>query len=88
MTFEQCHATLTAIRRKQGTRCPLVRVDYGGTVFRGRLARTDSDPETCHDRESPFGVLVLENLGLGRTPETILQIANIPEGGLHPLEES
>ena len=36
---------LVSIRRKQGTRCPLVRVDYAGTVVRGRLARADSDPE-------------------------------------------
>jgi hypothetical protein len=87
MTFEQCHNTITHIRRKQGTRCPLVRVDYAGKVVRGRLARSDSDPEHHHDGASPYGVLVLESLGLSRTPETILQIANIPEGGLHPLDE-
>jgi hypothetical protein len=33
-------------------------------------------------------VLVLENLGLTRSPETILQIANIPAGGVKELEES
>ena len=30
-------------------------------------------------------MLVLENLGLGRGPETILQIANIPEDGIVDL---
>jgi hypothetical protein len=86
MTFEQCHAALVAIRRKQGTRCPLVRVDYAGTVIRGRLARADSDPEHRRDPSSPYGVLVLQSLGLTHGPETIVQIADIPEGGLLPLE--
>ncbi len=88
MTFEQCNATLAAIRREQGTRCPLVRVDYAGTIVLGRLARSDSDPEQRWDRNSPYGVLVHENPGLSFSPETILQIANIPEGGLHPLVAS
>lgn len=88
MTFEECHLALAAIRRNQGTRCPLIRVDYGGTVFHGRLARADSDPERRTQSASPYGVLVLEGLGLCRVPETILQIANIPAGGLHALEAS
>ena len=88
MTFEQCQTALMTIRRRQGTRCPLVRVDYGGAVYRGRLARADSDPEYRNrkDPSSPYGVLVLENLGLGRGPETILQIADIPAEGLKPLD--
>ncbi len=85
MTFEDCHAILTAIRCKQGTRSPLIRVDYGGKVVLGRLARTDSDPEQRRDPSSPYGVLVLENPGLIRTPEMILQIANIADGGLRDL---
>jgi hypothetical protein len=88
MTFDECSTTLANIRRKQGTRCPLVRVDYAGAVFRGRVARADSDPEFRPDNSSPYGVLVLENLGLSRSPETILQIANIPAGGVKELEES
>jgi hypothetical protein len=87
MTFEECYAALTSIRTQQGTPRPLVRVDYAGTVFRGRLARTDCDPGARHDARSPYGVLVLENLGLSRLPETILQIADIPDGGLHPLDD-
>jgi hypothetical protein len=82
MTFEQCHENLHTIRRRQGTRCPAVRVAYNGTVYQGRLTRADSDPEYRRPGESPFGVLVLENLGLGRGPETILQIASIPEDGI------
>jgi hypothetical protein len=88
MTFDQCHATLTTIRRKQGTRCPLIRVDYGGQIIRGRLARSDSDPEHRRDTSSPYGIIVLEQLGLTRGPETVLQIANIPDDGLHPLDEN
>ena len=82
MTFEQCHANLLAIRRKQGTRCPAVKVAYNGMIYQGRLTRADSDPEFRRASSSPFGVLVLENLGLGRGPETILQIASIPEDGI------
>ncbi len=89
MTFEQCQSVLVSIRRKQGTRCPLVRVDCAGNVFRGRVARSDSDPDarTPHDRISPFGVIVLENPGLARSPETILQIAEIPADGVQSIEE-
>ncbi len=86
MTFEQCQTVLVSIRRRQGTRCPLVRVDYAGTTVRGRLARADSDPENRRG-DSPFGVLVLESLGLVRGPETILQIANIPADGLHSIDD-
>jgi hypothetical protein len=86
MTFEQCQHALVAIRRKQGTRYPLVRVDCGGAVYRGRLARADSDPEFVNDRSSPYGVLVLEQVGLSRGPETIVQIASIPQDGLKPFE--
>ncbi|WP_422929527.1 hypothetical protein [Singulisphaera sp. PoT] len=86
MTFEECHATLTAIRKEQGTPRPLVRVDYGGTTFRGRLTRSDSDVQNRRDGGSPYGVLVLTGMGLTTAPETILQIANIPPDGLRPLE--
>lgn len=88
MTFDECRAVLTSIRARQGTPRPLVRVDCAGTVFRGRLARTDCDPGVPHDARSPYGVLVLENLGLSRLPaETILQIADIPREGLLPLDD-
>lgn len=88
MTFEECHRQLVAIRRQQGTRCPLVRVDYGGSIYQGRLTRSDSDPEHRRDSASPFGVLVLETLGLGRGPETVLQIANIPSGAIESLNSN
>jgi hypothetical protein len=89
MTFAQCHSVLVSIRRKQGTRCPLVRVDCAGSVFQGRLSRSDSDPDaqTHHDMNSPFGVIVLENPGLARAPETILQIAEIQADGVQSIEE-
>lgn len=85
MTFEQCHANLMTIRRRQGTRCPVVKVAYNGMIYQGRLTRADSDPEMRRAADSPFGVLVLENLGLARGPETILQIASIPEDGIVDL---
>ena len=86
MTFEKCQSVLGTLRRRQGTRTPLVRVDYGGTVFTGRVARSDSDATARRPDASPYGVLVLETPGLVRGPETILQIANIPDGGIHPIE--
>jgi hypothetical protein len=85
MTFEQCRDHLTTIRREQGTDQPLIRVDFAGTAYRGRLARTDSDQAY---RQSPYGVLVLESLGLARAPETILQIASIPPGGIRDINEN
>ena len=87
MTFDQFQDALSDIRAKQGTRCPLVRIDYAGMVVRGRLARADSDPGSQHASNSPYGVVVVESPGLCRAPETILQIANIPENGVHALEE-
>jgi hypothetical protein len=51
------------------------------------VARSDSDPERRREATSPFGLLVLESPGLQRGPETILQIASIPENGLHSLDD-
>ena len=86
MTFEKCHTTLAAIRRRQGTRSPLVRVNYGGVVYQGRVARSDSDPEVNHGIPKPFGLLVLDQPGLVRAPEMVLQIAGIPDDGLQSIE--
>ncbi|WP_435016568.1 hypothetical protein TA3x_004136 [Tundrisphaera sp. TA3] len=85
MTFEQCQANLMTIRNRQGTQCPVVKVAYNGTFYQGRLTRADSDPENRGDSPSPFGLLVLESLGLGRGPETILQIADIPADGIRDM---
>ena len=87
MTFDKCHSTLLAIRRRQGTRSPLVRVEYGGTTYKGRVARSDSDPENHRDNPSPFGLLVLEQPGLTPAPATFLQIAGIPDDGLKSVED-
>ena len=88
MTFEQCHANLMQIRRSQGTRCPAVRIAYNGTIYQGRLTRADSDPENRRLPDARYGVIVLESLGLARGPETILQIASIPEDGICDLASS
>jgi hypothetical protein len=88
MTFEQCQANLAAIRSKQGTDSPEIRVDYGGAAYRGRLARTDTDRAEARENGSPYGLLVLEAPGLDRGPETILQIANIPPGGIRDINEN
>ncbi len=86
MTFEQCHANLMAIRRRQGTRCPVVKVAYNGMIYQGRLTRADSDPEYPPSRR-----IALRRARPGEPrprpegPETILQIANIPEDGIADL---
>lgn len=86
MTFDECRREIDTIRASQGTSRPLIRVDYGGSSYRGRLNRSDSD--CAADAASPFGVLVLEEAGLGRTPQTILQIASIAPGAISDTHEN
>lgn len=91
MTFEQCQAILSEIRRRQGTEHPLVQVTCAGSVVRGRLTRTDTDRPHGTNPQSPFGLLVLEQPGLLAGPLSFVQIANIPEDGLleyHLREET
>ena len=77
MTFEQCQAQLDAIRSRQGTSNPLVRIDYGGVAYRGRLARSDSDPERRRASGSPFGVVVLEVRGFRLNPQCVRGIGRL-----------
>ena len=82
MKFEQCQATLSEIRHRQGTDHPLIQVNCSGSVVRGRLTRTDTDRPHPPDHPSPYGLLVLEQPGLFPGPLTFVQIANIPDDGL------
>ncbi len=77
MTFEECKHAIQAIRERQGTARPMIRVDFGGSTYRGRLARVDSDRARENTGNPPFGLLVLDDPGLGRGPQTILQIDSI-----------
>lgn len=87
MTFDQCQEALTAIRRRQGTRYPTIRVDYGGAAYRGRLCRSDSDPEHRPRVKPPDGYLVLEDPREGRRPEILLRIATLEPGSIRdPLD--
>ena len=91
MTFEQCQAILSDIRSHQGTDHPMVQVTCSGSVVRGRLTRTDTDRPHHSNHQSPYGLLVLEQPGLFPGPLTFVQIANIPDAGLHeylPGEEA
>ena len=87
MTFERCQTVLAALGESQGTPSPRVRVDYGGTIFQGRVNWSDRYPDLGRHSGSPFGILVLEGLGRARDPETILQIASIPDDGIRALDE-
>ncbi len=82
MTFEQCKTALSEIRQRQGTDHPMVQITCSGTVVRGRLTRTDTDRPPRSNKNSPYGLLVLEQPGLVPGPLTFVQIASIPEGGL------
>ncbi len=82
MTFDECQRELDSLRSKQGTTRPLIRVDYGGTCYKGLLARSDSDSVVLAVVPSPFGVLVIEDPGLTHQPQTYLQIASIQPGGI------
>ena len=80
MTYDECHAALIEARRKQGTRCPIIRVDAGGSTYRGRLRRADSDPE--HRRAmaaAPRGMIEVEQGAHGRA---VVPIDAIPAGGI------
>jgi len=83
MTFEQCQAVLDELRRRQGTDRPLVQVVAGASVVRGRVARSGS---RRRDPNSPFALLVLEQPGLTRGPESLVQIASIPTDGLSGID--
>lgn len=87
MTFDQCQRALTAVRRRQGTRFPLVRIDYAGQVYRGRLMRADSDPEHGSTHRSPDGYLVLQETGVEpRRPPVLLHIATLEPGSIAEIE--
>jgi len=86
MTFDECHDQLVRIRRQQGTRHPKLRVDSGGQVFRGRLARADSDPEFRPAPLRPTGALVLEDLKAGRKARIVLPLERIEPEGIRELD--
>jgi hypothetical protein len=88
MTYEQCQTILSEIRRLQGTECPLVQVTCGSSVLRGRVAYSASGLAGRRNPNSPYGVLVLEQMGPARLPASFVQIANIPDGGLASLDPS
>lgn len=87
MTLDQCQSALTAIRRRQGTRSPMIRVECQGSRYQGRLVRSDSDPENRHDPRSPFGTITLASPGLFSEREVVLQIANIADGGVQDHQD-
>jgi len=88
MTYEQCQAILADLRRRQGTERPLVQVTCGKSVLRGRVNYSASGLAGRRNPNSPYGVLVLEEMGLARAPSSFVQIASIPEDGLLGIETS
>jgi len=86
MTYEQCQAILAEIRRRQGTERPMVQVTCGASVLCGRVSYSASGLAGRRNPNSPYGVLVLEQMGLSRGPASFVQIANIPDDGLLSLD--
>ncbi len=86
MTYEQCQSILAELRRRQGTERPFVQVTSGTSVVRGRVSYSAPGLAGRRRANSPYGLLVLEQLGLTRGPSSYVQIAAIPEGGLMGLE--
>jgi hypothetical protein len=86
MTYEQCQAILDEICRRQGTERPLVQVTCGASVLRGRVRVPAGGLSRRRNPASPYGVLVVEELGLCPRPSSFVQIANIPDDGLSGLE--
>ena len=87
MTYDRCQAILDEIRRRQGTDRPFVQVRAGTAVVRGRVARSTTAHGEHHNPSSPYGVLVLESLGLGRGSPSFVQIASIPDDGLSAIDQ-
>jgi hypothetical protein len=87
MTFDECLAVMTAIRRNQGTRSPLVRLDYGGSQFGGRVVRCDADPEHRERVHRPYGLLVLQDPGLANRPDMMFQIADLVSGAIRDAQQ-
>jgi hypothetical protein len=85
MTFDECLAVLTAIRRNQGTRTPIVRVEYGGSQFRGRVVRCDADPEHRERVRRPYGLLVLQDPSLANRPDMMFQISDLVSGAIRDV---
>lgn len=88
MTFDECQDAIAPIRQRQGTARPFIRVDYGGTTYRGLISRDDSSSYGRSGDSSPFGLLVLDQPGLVRAPQTILQIACIAPGSIQESDEA
>jgi hypothetical protein len=77
MTVDDCQAVLTTLRRKQGTRCPIVRIDHPEGALWGRLVRCDSDPEHRAAVPAPHARLFVEEPGRDRREVLSVAIAEL-----------
>jgi hypothetical protein len=88
MTVEKCQTVLEQIRQSQGTDRPLVRVTTGKSVVLGRITSAAIPSPERRNPESPYALLKLEQIGLARAPISFVQIANIPDDGIAPLDRA
>lgn len=84
MTAEQFETVLDEIRRRQGTRNPLVQVDTAGRTVRGRVGDLVVD-RSSRRPHSPFGIVSIEQPGLVPGPQTLVQVADILDDGVREV---
>ena len=82
MTFEQCQAAVQPCDRSRGPLARWSALTTAGTVIRGRLTRADSDLRNGNGNASPYGHHPGVP-GVVSRAETVLQIADIPQDGIH-----
>ncbi|MDG3003722.1 hypothetical protein [Paludisphaera mucosa] len=85
MTAEQFETVLEEIRRRQGTRHPLVQVATAGRTIRGRVGDLVVDRTQARHANTPYGIVTMEQPGLVPGPLMFVQVAEILEDGVREL---
>ncbi|AMV38918.1 hypothetical protein [Planctomyces sp. SH-PL62] len=85
MTAEQFETVLEAIRRRQGTRHPLVQIATADQTIRGRVGNFIADRSPRRSTNSPYGIVSIEPPGLVPGPLKLVQVVEILDDGVGEL---
>ncbi|WP_165249043.1 hypothetical protein [Paludisphaera soli] len=85
MTAEQFETVLDEIRRRQGTRHPLVQLATAERTIRGRVGDFVVDRSSRRNPQSPYGIVSIEPPGLVPGPLQLVQVAEILPDGVREL---